>query len=145
MSDKVFLDTNILVYAYDRGEPEKQAQAQGLLTGGIERENAVISAQVLGEFFVVVTRRIQTPLSAEEAEQVIDLLGILPVVEIDLKLVRQALSIHKELQISYWDSLIIAAAERADCAMVLSEDLNAGQVYQGVRVENPFGGVVDGT
>jgi len=145
MSDKVFLDTNILVYAYDRGEPEKQAQAQGLLTGGIERENAVISAQVLGEFFVLVTRRIQTPLSAEEAEQVIDLLGILPVVEIDLKLVRQALSIHKELQISYWDSLIIAAAERADCAMVLSEDLNAGQVYQGVRVENPFGGVVDGT
>jgi len=96
MSDKLFLDTNILVYAYDTSQPEKQAQAQALLTQGIEQENVVLSAQVLGEFFVVVTRRIQTPLSAEEAEQVIELLGILPVVEIDLKLVRRALSVHKD-------------------------------------------------
>jgi predicted nucleic acid-binding protein len=144
MSDKVFLDTNILVYAYDRSDPEKQAKAQELLTRGIEQENAVISAQVLGEFFVVVTRRIQTPLSAEEAEQVIDLLGILPVVEVDLKLVRRTLSIHRESQISYRDSLIVAAAERAGCAKILSEDLNAGQVYCSVRVENPFDGVAEG-
>lgn len=87
----------------------------------------------------------QTPLSAEEAEQVIDLLGILPVVEIDLKLVRRALSTHKESQISYWDSLIVAAAERAGCTKILSEDLNAGQIYQGVRVEDPFGSGSDGS
>ena len=138
MSDKVFLDTNILVYAYDQSEPEKQAKAQALLTRGIERENTVISAQVLGEFFVVVTRRIQTPLSAEQAEQVIDLLSILPVVEVDLKLVRRAISVHKESQISYWDSLIVCAAECAGCQTILSEDLNTGQVYHGVKVENPF-------
>jgi predicted nucleic acid-binding protein len=138
MSDKLFLDTNILVYAYDSSEPEKQATAQMLLTQGIEREDAVISAQVLGEFFVVVTRRIQQPLSAEQAEQVIDLLGILPAVEIDLKLVKRAISIHKESQISYWDSLIVSAAERAGCSQILSEDLNTGQVYDDVRVTNPF-------
>ena len=140
MSDKLFLDTNILVYAYDSSEPEKQAKAQTLLTQGIERENTVISAQVLGEFFVVVTRRIQKPLSAKQAEQGIDLLSILSVVEIDLKLVRRAVFIHTESQISYWDSLIISAAERAGCTKILSEDLNAGQAYHDVRVENPFNG-----
>ena len=138
MSDKVFLDTNILVYAYDSSEPEKQTKAQTLLIQGIERENSVISAQVLGEFFVVVTRRIQKPLSAEQVEQVIDLLSILPAVEVDLKLVRRAISIHRESQISYWDSLIVSAAERAGCTKILSEGLNAGQAYHDVRVENPF-------
>ena len=138
MSASVFLDTNILVYAYDSSEPGRQAKAQKLLTGGLEQENAVISAQVLGEFFVVVTRRIREPFSAEQAGQVIGLLGTLPVVEIDLKLVERAISIHEEARISYWDALIVAAAERAGCAKILSEDLNAGQVYCGVKVENPF-------
>ncbi len=138
MGDKLFLDTNILVYAYDRSEPEKQAMAQTLLTQGIERENAVVSAQVLSEFFAVVTRRIQKPLSAEQAEQVIDLLSILPAIEVNLKLVKRAISIHKESQISYWDSLIVSSAERAGCSKILSEDLNAGQVYHDVRVLNPF-------
>ena len=138
MSDKVFLDTNILVYAYDESESEKQTTAQALLTRGIEREEAVLSTQVLSEFFVVVTRRIKAPLSANQAEQVIDLLSILPVVEVDLKLVKRAVSVHGELQISYWDSLIISAAERAGCTKIQSEDLNAGQVYLGARVENPF-------
>ena len=138
MSAKVFLDTNILVYAYDESESEKQTTAQALLTRGIEREEAVLSTQVLSEFFVVVTRRIKAPLSANQAEQVIDLLSILPVVEVDLKLVKRAVSVHGELQISYWDSLIISAAERAGCTKIQSEDLNAGQVYLGARVENPF-------
>ena len=138
MSDKVFLDTNILVYAYDESESEKQTTAQALLTRGIEREEAVLSTQVLSEFFVVVTRRIKAPLSANQAEQVIDLLSILPVVEVDLKLVKRAVSVHGELQISYWDSLIVSAAERAGCTKIQSEDLNAGQVYLGARVENPF-------
>ena len=138
MSDKDFLDTNILVYAYDSNEPEKQQRAQLLLTQGIQREKAVISAQVLGEFFTVVTSRIPAPLSADEAGEQIDLFGLLPVVELDLKLVKRAVLLHKECQISYWDSLIIAAAEYAGCQKVLSEDLNAGQIYSGVEVENPF-------
>ena len=138
MSAKVFLDTSILVCAYDSSEPEKQKKAQALLSQGIERENAVLSAQVLGEFFVVVTRRIQTPLAAEQAEQLLNLFGVLSVVEVDLKLVQRAVSTHSEWQISYWDALIVAAAERAGCQRILSEDLNAGQMYHGVKVENPF-------
>ena len=141
MNDKLFLDTNILVYAYDSSEPAKQTTAQTLLTQGMEQENAVLSAQVLGEFFVVITRRIPMPLAANEAEQLIDLLSILPVVEIDQMLVKSAVAAHSKLQISYWDALIVCAAERAGCQKILSEDLNAGQDYRGVRVENPFAAI----
>ena len=95
-SAKSFLDTNILVYAYDGSEPEKRRKAQDLLTRGIEEENVALSAQVLSEFFVVVTRRIQTPLSADQAKGLVGLFSILPVVEVDLKLVQQAVSLHKE-------------------------------------------------
>lgn len=138
MPDRVFIDTNVLVYSYDSRDPEKQSRAQELLAGGIENETAVISAQVLGEFFNVVTRRIPNPLSVEEAEGVIDLVSILPVVGIDISLVRRAIATHRRYGIAYWDSLIIAAAERAACTHVLSEDLNSGQSYHGITVVNPF-------
>ena len=138
MSDRTFLDTNVLVYAYDRSDPQKQAKAQGVLTDGIEQENVVLSVQVLSEFFTVVTRRIKEPMSSEEAQQVIGILSVLPVQEIDVTMVNRAIDAHKRHQISYWDSLIIAAAERAGCERLLSEDLTDGQVYDGVLVGNPF-------
>jgi predicted nucleic acid-binding protein len=138
MPDKEFIDTNVLVYAYDRRDAEKQARAQDLLTTGMENETVVLSVQVLGEFFTVVTRRIPNPLSTEEAEQVIDLLGILPVMELDLAMVRRAITTHRQYGTTYWDSLILAAAERAGCARVISEDLNPGQSYHGIAVVNPF-------
>lgn len=138
MSGKYFLDTNVLVYAYDSGEKAKQQIAQALLTEGIQGEKAVLSSQVLSEFFTVVTSRIQTPLTLWEAEQQVDLLSLLPVVDIDLKRVKRAIIVHRECQISYWDSLIIAAAEHAGCQRILSEDLSAGQGYSDVTVENPF-------
>ena len=138
MADKEFFDTNILIYACDRSEPEKQSQARRLLKNAIEKETGAVSAQVLSEFFTVVTRRIQQPLSIEEAEEVIEQLAILPIVEVDLTLVRQAISTCRQYQISYWDSLIIAAAERAGCTRIVSEDLNPWQSYHGIVVVNPF-------
>ncbi len=138
MSANTFLDTNILVYAYDEHEPEKQIRAQTLLRKAIQEESAVLSVQVLGEFFVVVTRRIKEPLSSSDAEKIIDTLSILPVAEIDLTLVKRAIATQTRYRISYWDSLIVAAAERAGCSTILSEDLNHGQRYNGVLVENPF-------
>ena len=138
MSDREFIDTNVLVYAYDRHIPAKQEQAQQILLSGIENESAVLSTQVLGEFFNVVTRRIQNPPSAEEAEAVIDLIGILPVVEVEAALIRRAVATHRQYGITCWDSLIVAAAERAGCSRILSEDLNAGQAYHGIVVVNPF-------
>ena len=115
MSDKVFLDSNIIVYAYDMHEPEKLVKARSLLKSGIVQESAVVSSQVLGEFFVVVTQRIKEPLSADEAMEIIEVLSVLPVAEIDLPLVKHAIETHKVYGISYWDSLNIAAAERTGC------------------------------
>lgn len=138
MADREFFDTNILIYASDRSEPEKQSQARRLLKHAIENETGVVSAQVLGEFFMVVTRRIQEPLTIEETEQVIEQLAILSVVDIDVALVRQAIGTCRRYRISYWDALIVAAAERAGCTRILSEDLNPGQIYHNVAVVNPF-------
>jgi len=138
MTDSIFLDTNILVYAYDKHSPEKQQTAQALLKDGIETESAVLSTQVLGEFFVVVTRKIKNPIAAEEAQKIIALLGVMQIVDIDLALVNQAVENHQKYGISYWDSLIIAAAARAGCKRVMTEDLNHGQEYNSVLVENPF-------
>jgi predicted nucleic acid-binding protein len=138
MKDKSFLDTNVLVYAYDRHDPRKQVTAQALLTEAIEHESAVLSVQVLGEFFNVVTRQIKQPMTTDEAQGAVSLLSHLPVQDIDLELVKRAIATHKMYRISYWDALIVAAAERAQCKLILTEDLSDGQTYQGVLVSNPF-------
>jgi len=138
MSDKAFLDTNILVYAYDQHDPHKQKKAQELITDGIESENLVLSVQVLGEFFNVVTRRIPHPLTTDEAREIVSAISILPVQEIDLVMVNRAIDTRNLYPITYWDALIIAAAERAGCTSILTEDLNDGQTYHEILVRNPF-------
>ena len=138
MNDRAFLDTNILVYAYDQHDPVKQKKAQELITTGIEQENLVLSVQVLGEFFNVVTRRIPRPVTSDEAREIITSISILPVQEIDLAMVNRAIDIHKKYQIAYWDALIISAAERSGCKLILSEDLSDGQTYHDIFVRNPF-------
>jgi predicted nucleic acid-binding protein len=137
-ADRTFIDTNVLVYAFDRGEPIKRVQALELLGTGIEEQIAVVSAQVLGEFFNTVTRRISDPLSPEQAQEAVDAISTLPVVALDLDLVRRAIGTQMLYQISYWDALIVAAAESADCTRILTEDLNPGQSYHGIVVVNPF-------
>ena len=138
MNGKLFFDTNILIYAYDDHEPVKQATAQTLLSKTIENENGVLSVQVLGEFFNVVTRHIKNPMSSDEAWQIIATVSILPVQEMDLLMVGRAVATHKMYRISYWDALIIAAAERAGAEEIMSEDLNDGRFYHKIQVCNPF-------
>ena len=138
MNARTFIDTNILVYAYDSHDPQKRERAHAILKRGIEDETAVLSAQVLSEFFTVVTRRIPNPLSIQEAEDALSLVSVLLVIEIDLWLVRRAIGIHWHYGITYWDSLIVAAAERAECAQILSEDFSSGQTYNGIVAVNPF-------
>lgn len=137
-SEKTFLDSNIIVYAYDLSDPVKMQTARKILSQGCVNENIVLSAQVLGEFFVVATRRILNPLSSEEALEIIEILGKNLVVDIDYSLVLNAVAIQKRYTLSYWDALIIAAAERAGCTLLLTEDLNHTQVYNDVAVINPF-------
>jgi len=133
-----FVDTNVAVYAYDASEPAKQAVAQRILRHGILAESSVISVQVLGEFFNAVTRRIRRPMTVAEASEAVRSIKALPVVDIDTQLVERAIETLRRYDISYWDALIVAAAERSGCRKLLSEDLNPDQRYSGVVVENPF-------
>ena len=139
-----FLDTNVAVYAYDAAEPAKQAVAQRLLRQGILEENSVISVQVLGEFFNAVTRRIRRPMTVAEASSAVNSIKALPIVDIDAQLVERAIETLRRYGISYWDALIVAAAERSGCRKLLSEDLNSDQLYHGIVVVDPFVTVTDG-
>lgn len=137
-TERYFIDSNVLVYAYNAAEPQKQRVATGLVASVLENKNAVVSVQVLGEFFRVVTRRIPNPLSVEEATSIIDQVESLEVLGIDMAMVRRAIATHSRYGVNYWDSLIIAAAERAGCTHILSEDFNTGQSYHGILAVNPF-------
>jgi predicted nucleic acid-binding protein len=137
MTARSFVDTDVWVYAVDDDEPARQAQARRVLDpeAGID---PVISAQVLGEFYVTVTRRLARSLSPAEAALLVKQMGELPVVAIDARLVAAAIAGSREWDISYWDALIVAAAEAGGCDRILSEDLADGATYGSVRVENPF-------
>lgn len=140
-TERFFIDSNVLIYSYDSAEPEKQHVAQQLIAGLMANGNGALSVQVLGEFFVSVTRRIRNPLSIEQADAAVDLISSLPkiaVIEIDLAMVLRAIATHGRYGTTYWDSLIIAAAERAGCTRILSEDMNPGQSYHGIVAVNPF-------
>jgi predicted nucleic acid-binding protein len=137
MSAKLFFDTNVVFYAYDVSDPAKQSAAQALLHQAAAGGTGVVSAQVLGEFFhaTVLRKRV---LTMDEAERVIGVLAAFEVVTIDTALVLAAIENHRKFQLRYWDALIVAAAKQGGCAELLSEDLNDGQDYDGVRVRNPF-------
>ncbi len=139
MKDRDFIDTNILVYAFDKKEPEKQKIAADLLSQAIIDESAIISTQVLSEFYTVITQKIRRPLTPMRALALIDIIAVLPVQEIDLDLVKRAIGTSHRYGISYWDSLIVAAAERGGCTRLISEDLNSGQSYHDIIVHDPFG------
>ena len=137
-TDRLFIDSNVLIYMYDTSVPQKQRVAAELVTSLTENGNGILSVQVLGEFFFNVTRRLANPLSIEEATAAFDRLEEIPTLEIDMPMVRRAISTHSRYGTTYWDSLIIAAAERAGCSTILSEDFNPGQSYHGILAVNPF-------
>lgn len=129
-----FLDANVVIYAFDATEPAKQAIARELLQAG----GFVVSAQVLGEFYTVATRRLAQPPSVQEAADTVDALLATRVVALDRALVQAAIQTSMTAQLSYWDALIVEAAVAAGCDRVLTEDLNDGRIIRGVRIENPF-------
>jgi predicted nucleic acid-binding protein len=138
MSARFFLDTNILVYAHDASEPLKQAKSRELVCEAVRSGDGVISPQVLSEFFVTVTRKIEVPVAEDKARREIVLLGSLCTVDLDATLVIRALDLRSRWNVNYWDAMILAAAERAVCPTLYSEDLSDGQSYGDVRVVNPF-------
>ena len=137
-AERYFLDTNVLVYANDQSDLQRQVVAARLVGDGIRSRRAVISSQVLSEFWVTVTRKVLTPLSHEAAEAELLRLGSMSVVAVGYDTVVLALHLLRRHGLSYWDGLILAAAQTARCAVVFSEDLSHGRRYGDTTVQNPF-------
>jgi len=138
MTGPVFVDTNVLVYARDLAEPVKQARAEAWLKRLWQEGAGRVSWQVLNEFYVTATRKLSPNLSPEEARADVEELAAWDPLPVDGRLVRAAWRLQDAFSLSWWDALIVAAAQVAGCPFLLSEDLAAGQDYGGVEVVNPF-------
>ena len=136
MSIECFLDTNILVYAAAGRDGDEAKRRRALQL--IETQDLGLSAQVLQEFYVTVTRKIAVRMSAEKALEWIEQLEAFPCLAIDASLVKIAAEISERYEISYWDAAVVAAAESLGARTLYSEDLADGQRYGTVRVSNPF-------
>ena len=132
-----FLDTNVLVYAYDASAPEKRHLAQNLVRRAVRGE-LITSTQVLAEFATTLLYKLTPPVRPEELMDVLDALSPIRTITADAELVRRAVEAHAKYGMHFWDGMIVAAAERGRCERIWSEDLNSGQEYFGVVVENPF-------
>ena len=138
MSDKIFVDTNILVYAHDLSSGERHATASAIIESLWQAETGVISVQVLQEFYTTVTRKIKNPLKPVEAREIIVNYFSWPVQVNDTEMTLQASEIGEKNNLSFWDALIIAAALRLHAKKIITEDLNHGQIIEGILVENPL-------
>jgi predicted nucleic acid-binding protein len=136
MSARTFVDTNVLVYLFDRDAPEKRRRARALLAELQQR--AVVSTQVLQEFFVSVTRKLARPLPEDEAEAAVRDLASLEVIELDVPLVLRAIGRARRQRLSLWDALIVEAALAGSCEVLFTEDLQHNQRLDALRIENPF-------
>ena len=137
MNLRAFVDTNVWVYAVDTGEPTKRARAREVLAPGPDKDY-VVSAQVLGEFYATITGKLKNAVSASDASAFIQRMKGLPVIPVDVSMVDAAIAGTGVWGLSYWDSLIVAAASAAGCTVVISEDMAHGGTYGSVRIENPF-------
>jgi predicted nucleic acid-binding protein len=137
MSALDFLDTNVLVYAYDAADPRKQQIAQRLVKQALAGD-AVASSQVLAEFASTLLHKISPPANVADVTDILDALAPLKLVATDSDTVRRAVEARGRYGIHFYDGMIVAAAERGGCTRIWSEDMNCGQTYFGVMVENPF-------
>lgn len=133
-----FVDTNIVVYAFDRGEPRKSEIAAALLEDLAAAGRLRLSTQVLQEFFVTTTRKLRPPLPPRQALDTMDDLARWPVHVVDPPTIRRAGLLSDEAQLSFWDALIVVSASLNDAETLYTEDLNHGQTIMGVRIVNPF-------
>ena len=133
-----FVDSNILVYAFDPSAEAKHAAARRLLEELWERETGCLSVQILQEFFVTVTRKVPRPLSIDAAADRIRELRVWKVFAPTADDVLVAIALQKKARLSFWDAMVIHAAAESGCDVLWTEDLNDGQILQGVRIRNPF-------
>ncbi len=139
MSAEFFLDTNVIVYAFDESAPHKSTVAVQLIQRALKTDSGVISTQVVQEFLHLATRKFDIPMKPADAKKY--LLAVLnPICRVypDLDYFNTGLEIMAETGYSFYDSLILSGAAIAGCSTIYTEDMQAGQVVRGVRIENPF-------
>jgi predicted nucleic acid-binding protein len=137
MSAPEFLDSNVLVYAYDAGEPRKQQIAQSLIPRFLLGE-IVASSQVLAEFAATLLHKMKPPVKPADLMALLYVLEPIKLIPLDAGVVYQAVQARELYGLHFYDGLIVATAQRGGCQRIWSEDLNAGQEYFGIPVENPF-------
>ena len=138
MPDKVFVDTNVLVYTRDASEPQKQKQAMGWMSHLWDLRAGRLSFQVLQEYYVTVTEKLDPGLAPEVARQDVRLLFAWQPVLLDARILEGAWRLQDRYQLSWWDALIVSAAQASKCDYLLTEDLKENQKLENVRVINPF-------
>jgi predicted nucleic acid-binding protein len=138
MTATIFVDTNVLVYGRDAGEGEKQARAAAWMDRLWANRNGRLSYQVLQEYYVTVTSKLRPGLDADSARSDVRSLLAWHPVSVDSGVVEGAWVIQDRYRLSWWDSLIVAAAQVADCRFLLTEDLQDGQELGNVQVLDPF-------
>jgi len=135
---KVFLDTNMLIYAHDSSAKTKHEMARETVLELWEHHQGLLSTQVLQEFFYAITRKIPKPMDALQARKIVEDLCRWEVVVNDTRGILSAIDIQSRYQYSFWDALIIQAAIQGGAKTLLTEDLSHGQTIQGVKIRNPF-------
>ena len=138
MSGPVFVDTNVLVYARDRSEEAKQQRAFLWLSALWESRKGRLSFQVLHEYYVNVTQKLAPGLKREHARADVRALMAWRPIQLGAAVLDGAWAVEQRYGLSFWDSLIVSAAQLANCEYLLTEDLQEGQSLNGVRVLNPF-------
>lgn len=138
MSAKAFFDTNVLVYAFDKHEPEKQAIAKRLIGQFGGDGQLIVSTQVLQELYVTLSKMGKQALPAEEVEEIVNDFAEYPLVQVDKMIIASAMKRHQSKAFSFWDSLIVEAALQADCRVLFSEDMQDGRQIGQLVIRNPF-------
>ncbi len=134
----VFVDTNVLVYAHDRSETLKQPIAAALLESLWEDQMGALSTQVLQEFYAVVTRKFRPPLPRSRARELVAAYGEWHIVSIDVPLIVTASDLEQRHRLSFWDALIVVAAQQCGAERLVSEDLQSGRRIADLLIQNPF-------
>jgi predicted nucleic acid-binding protein len=138
--DRTFVDTNVLVYAYDADAGEKHGRAREILMDLWSSGPGAVSAQVLQEFYVTVTRKLPKPLSRRRAREVVATYQAWPVHSPNVDDVVAASELEERHRFSFWDALIVVSAQRSGATTLLSEDLQPGRRIGGLTITNPFSG-----
>lgn len=138
MNDKIFVDTNVLVYSRDVSEARKQAKAMEWMARLWETRHGRLSFQVLQEFYVTVTEKLKPGMAPQEARNDVCLLMAWNPVSPDSRVLDGAWLMQDRYRLSWWDALIVSSAQIADCGYLLSEDLQEGQEFGTLKVIHPF-------